>query len=338
MLIRSTLLTMRCAVIVGAILVLTTHGAAKDRHTVPVQPNQFEIGRRTFFDFGPPFNYYELFIGRAAASGASIERIIVTPPGNVCLAPAKVEIARASIDESPQSLLASKNLCSIPEKEVQRELKRCKHCSVFSGANVVMRVQCGTQTRLIRSDILDRDWFDSAAKTPEHTSSTMRLLSRLGDAVGPGVMDKPMFEIPDDEKRSAKGSDSETLLDLGAGKYDELFKGAPDKPSELYQAAQTHPPAPSVRLLNSMPFSPEVFVQPTYPVLARMASVEGVVSIKVEIDSSGAASNLTFEGGPQLLRGVVAEAVKTWRFPSDAFNQQVQVKIEFALNCHVPAR
>ena len=268
---------MRYGVIVCAVLALAGEALSQKSHVTSIQPNQFEIGRRTFFDFGPPFNYYELFIVRPAASGASIERIIVTPPGNVCLAPAKVEIARSSIDESPSSLLGSKSLCSIPEKELQRELKRCKHCLVFSGANVVMRVQCGTQTRFIRSDILDRDLFDPAAKTPEHTSSTIRLLGRLDNAVGPGVMDKPMFEIPNEGKAIAKDSDSAVLQDLSAGKYDELFKGAPDKPSELYRAAQNLAPAPSVRLLNSIPFSPEVFVQPSYPAIARMASIEGIV-------------------------------------------------------------
>jgi len=329
---------MRYGVILCALLVIASHAFANDSRTVAAQPNQFEIARRTFFDFGPPFNYYELFIVRPAANGASIERIIITPPGNVCLTPAKVEIARASIDESSRSLLGSKNLCSIPEKELQRELKRCKHCLVFSGANVVMRVQCGTQTRFIRSDILDRDMFDPAAKTPEHTSSTMRLLKRLDEAVGPGVMDKPMFEIPDEGKPSAKDLDSVVLQDLSAGKYDELFKGAPDKPSELYRAAQNLPPAPSVRLLNSIPFSPEAYVQPKYPVLARMASIEGVASFKAEIDSNGTATNLTFDSGHLLLQGAVADAVKTWRFPSDAFNQQIQATFEFALNCHMPSR
>jgi hypothetical protein len=129
--------------------------------------------------------------------------------------------------------------------------------------------------------------FDPAAKTPAHTSSTMRLLKRLDDAVGPGVLDKPRFEITDEGKPSAKDLDSGTLQDLGAGKYEELFKGAPDKPSELYQAARKLPPAPSVRLLNSIPSSPEVFVQPNCPVLRRMANIEGVVSFQAEIDSNG---------------------------------------------------
>jgi len=69
-----------------------------------------------------------------------------------------------------------------------------------------------------------------------------------------------------------------------------------------------------------------------------MASIEGVVSFKADIDSSGATANIIFDGGHVLLQGVVADAVKTWRFPSGAFSQQIHAKIEFALNCHVPPR
>jgi len=328
---------MRYSIVACAFLMLAGQALSQKSQVTPIQPNQFEIARRTFFDFGPPFNYYELFVVRPTAIGASIERIIITPPGNACIAPAKVEMTHALTNESPAKMLGSKSLCGIPEKELQHELKRCKHCLVFSGANVVMRVQCGSQTRLIRSDILDRDMFDPVPRTPEHTSSTMRLLNRLDDALGPGVMDKPMFAFPNDEK-SPTDADSETLRGVGAGEYDELFKGAPDKPSELYRAAQIRPPAPTVRLLNSGPFSPETFIQPKYPALARMASIEGVVSFKADIDSSGAVANIMFDGGNPLLQGVVVDAVKSWKFPSDAFNQQIHAQIEFALNCHVSTR
>jgi hypothetical protein len=327
---------MRYSVIVSAVLVLAGEALSQKHEITSTQPNQFEIARHTFVDFGPPLDFYEVFIVRPAVSGASIERIMVTPPGNVCVAPAKVEITHASINESPSSLLGPKSLCSIPEKELQRELKRCKNCLVFSGANVVVRVQCGTQTRLIRSDILDKDMFDPAPNTPEHTSSTMRLLKRLDDAAGPGVMEKPIFAIPNEGKPPAKDSDSAALQDLSAGKYDELFAGAPDKPSELYRAAQIPPPPPSMRLISSLPFSPEVFVKPNYPAIARMASIEGAVSFKAEIDSTGVATNLAFESGHPLLRGAVKEAMDAWRFPRDAFNQQIQVTLEFALNCHAP--
>ena len=74
-----------------------------------VQPGQFEIGRHTFFDFGPPFNFYELFIVRPTATGTSIERITLTPPGQKCVAPAEVKAASASTSESVAKLLGDKN-------------------------------------------------------------------------------------------------------------------------------------------------------------------------------------------------------------------------------------
>jgi hypothetical protein len=276
-----------------------------------------------------------LFIVRPTAKGISIERFTLSPPGDACLVPAKLETASATISESVAALVGSTNPWAIPEKALQRELKRRKKGQVFSGADVVIRVTFGTQARLIRADILDRDIFAAAPNTPENTSWTMSLLGRLDQAIGgPGVWDKPIFSIPGGEELPAKDLDPETLRRLSAGDYDALFQGAPDKPSDLYRASQHHPPPPSVRLLRSVPFPPDVFALPEYPPLARMAHVEGAVSFRIEVDATGSATNLTYESGPPLLRGAVTKAVTGWKFPRESAHQQVQATIEFALNCH----
>src|SRR5207302_2190093 len=90
-------------------------------------------------------------------------------------------------------------------------------------------------------------------------------------------------------------SDSGILRDLAAGEYDALFQGARDKPSDLFRASQIPPPAPKIQLIRSVPLQPEVSVEPTYPPLARVAHIEGTLSFKLEIDSTGGATNLTFE-------------------------------------------
>jgi hypothetical protein len=305
------------------------------KHTVALPvPNQFLIGRHTFFDFGPPTDFYELFVVRPAASGSSIERITLIPPGNVCIAPAKVGAVSGSINETTAELLGSANPCMIPEKELRRELKRCKNCLVFSGAEVVMQVRCGAQTRLIRSHILDRDMFDATTKTPQHTSWTMRLLQRMDSAVGPGVIDtQRLFPVPEANEPSASSSDSGILGEVSAGKYDALFQGAPDKLSDLYRASQIPLLPPKVQLVSSMPLQPDVFIEPVYPPIARMAHIEGRLAFKFVIDSDGGATNLAFESGHPLLRGVVTEAVNRWRFPKDSTGQQIEATIEFRLNC-----
>lgn len=323
-----------CVVLASCSVLFLCTPALPQKHSVASPlPNQFIIGRHTFFDFGPPTDFYELFFVRPTANGSSIERITLTPPGNICIAPAKVEAVSASLNVTPAELLGTTNPCTIPEKELRSELKRCKNCMVFSGADVVMQVPCGTQTRLIRSDILDRDMFDPAAKTPEHTSWTMRLLQRLDSVVGPGFMDKPILSVSESGELPPIESDATILRDLGAGEYDSLFQGAPDKPSDLYHASQIPQPPPQVLLVSSVPLQPEVFVQPVYPPLARMARIEGTISFNFAIDSVGGPTNLTFESGHPLLRGAVTDAVNHWTFPKDSAGQQINAKLEFILNC-----
>jgi hypothetical protein len=129
----------RSGIATCAFLILANCALAQGYSASPSPPNQFEIARRTFFDFGPPFDYYELFFVRPTSTGASIERITLTPPADQCTASAKLETASGSINESIENLLGKTNPCSIPEKELRRELKRCKKCLVFSGATVVIR-------------------------------------------------------------------------------------------------------------------------------------------------------------------------------------------------------
>jgi len=297
-------------------------------------PDSFVIGRHTFIDVGPPNDFYELFLITPTTHGASIDKVTLIPASDVCFLPAKIEIASASIAESPTELLARTNPCSIPDKELRRELKRCKNCLVFSGANVAMQVQCGAEVRIIRSDILDKDMFDPEPNTPKHTSWTMQLIARLDQRFGPGVLDKPMLpSVLGEEPAVKEEQSSPILLDLSAGKYDVLFKDSPDRPSDLYRDAQVKPAIPSVKLQSSTPFQPIKPILPKYPPIAKAAHVEGAVTFKIAVDARGAVRDITFDGGSPLLRSVVEEAVSTWKFTEEAFNQQVQATVSFALNC-----
>ena len=225
---------MRRQAFICAVLLSGTLAFSKDQKTLAL-PDQFEIGRHTFLDFGPPFDYYELFLVRPMGNAASIEKIMLAPAGNACMQPAKIEIASAVAKESVASLLSS-NPCAIPERALRRELKRRKKYLVFSGANIAMQVQCGSDTRIIRSDVLDREWFDTNPGTPKHTSQTMELLAKLDQASGPSPLDKPVFPVSETPKTDTPSSPM--LDDIAAGKYDSLFKDAPSKPSEVYRSAQ----------------------------------------------------------------------------------------------------
>jgi hypothetical protein len=320
--------------------------AQKHGQNVPM-PTQFEIGRHTFFDFGPPNDYYELLFVRPAEQGTSVERLTLTPHGMGCVT-AKFEAAQATLTDSVTTLLGNTNPCKIPEKDLRRELKRCKHCLTFSGINVVMWVPCGDQTRMIRAAILDRDLFSADPKTPEHTSWTMSLLNTLDRALPPGVMNKPALGLSENSASSPIAttvSSSAVLRDLADGKYDALFAG-PDKPSELYRQAQEAPRPPSVDLVSITPFSPDVFVKPAYP-LAGLTAQEGLVSFTIHLDENGnpvqtrtlipnpdrLEADIKLDSGPPFFFHAVSRAVAKWHFPQNAAGQEVHVEIRFTSGC-----
>lgn len=286
----------------------------------------------THFDFGPPFNYYELFVVRPAGEGSSVERITLTPAADRCLRTAKTEVAVGKINVSVQALFGAENPCAIPEKDLHREAKRCKRCLVFTFATSVMQVQCGTKTRLIDAKVLDRDMFGPDPKTPKYTSWTMRVLKQLEDSVGPGVMSKPIFPLLEKGSPSPQ-LDSQTAQELAEGDYDHLFPSADKKASEIYRASLVPAPVPSVELVSSSPLAPKRFVSPTYPAIAELAHVEGDISVRIDTDNDGNVISVTLNGGMPLLFGAARAAAMQWKFPPNPQLAEIHAMLKFSLNC-----
>lgn len=326
---------MQRGLLLCAIVVLCSPAWSRKRQVVPPMPDHFVIGRQTFFDFGPPFDFYDLYVVRPSATGSSVQRISLTPPGALCRSMSRVEVKSAYLPDPPAVLLGSTNPCSISGKELLREIKRCKHCLVFSGANVTMQVPCGDQTRIIRASILDRDMFDPQANTPHETSWTMGLLARLDQSLGRAEVDKStLFQLTAPDTSSVKGGDPAVMADLKSGNFDYLFVGAPNKPSQLYaQAEAPPPPVPSVTLVSSSLFPPEVYVAPNYPVIAQLAHIEGKITFTIQVDSKGIPGKATLLSGSKFLFSTVNAAVAQWKFAEPSFNQQIRITLNYALNC-----
>jgi TonB family protein len=326
---------MRYAVIICAAVAISLSGHTQKHRTDAPIPNQFEIGIHTFFDSGAQ-HFYELLVVRPGNRGSFVERILLTPEGYSCMSPAKLERATGTLSQAPSDLLRSANPCAIPEKDMRNESKRSKHRLVFSYANIFLRVQCDAQPRIISADVFDEDWFLVHPDTPKNTSHVMALEDQLEKAVGPGVMDKPAFPIPQGEQTLTSAEDSEALRDIAAGTYDSLFPAPLDTLSDLYRASLILPPAPKIELKISEPFSPLEFIQPVYPLIARAARVEGIVKVIFEVDADGSTKELDIYEGPQMLRVAVQDAVRKWKFQKDAANQTIHATIEFHANCNPP--
>jgi TonB family protein len=293
-------------------------------------PSQLLIARHTFFDFGPPFDFYEVFTVDSGPNGLDVERALVSPAGDACFQPPTVEVRAATVHTSMSAVLKGQNPCDIPEKDLRKELKRCKHCSIFSGSDVTMHVSCRGKERAIRMDILDLDMFSPKATTPKQTSWTMAVMKSLDDALGPGVMDKPMFS-PGNPETSSQQVETLTLHRLRSGQFDRLFDSKQPL-SELAQQAAQPLPSPNVVLLDYSPVLPIEVELPGYPPIARAAHVGGKVSVNFHVTPDGRPENISFEK-QTMMQSATQAAVEKWRFPETKAGHEEHVTIEFKLNC-----
>lgn len=318
--------------LIGLVLLAAAPLLARDRAVTSQKINEFQVGRLTLSDFGPPFSVYEIYTVRSTATGSSIQRVTLTPSAHTCSQSAKVEVAEGSVDQSVESLLAGESPCSIPERKLRHEMNRCAKCAVFSGSVTSMQLRCGAKTKVLHSFILDKDLFDAVAKTPPYTAWTMRLMRDLDGPLGPSDIDHPNFH-PKEKKSSLSSFAWATLQDLSSGKYDALFDGAPEKPSEIYHAAAQALPNPDIQVNINSVAQPQVQVAPIYPPLASRLHLGGTVVLKFWIDAEGEASSILIESGQPMLRDAAEKAISSWKFrPQDA-TQQVEVSIEFIPDC-----
>jgi hypothetical protein len=324
---------MRIVRAIAVLVILTgTCVAEKHKNQEPI-PTEIVIGRNSFIDVGPPFNYYDLTFLRSDGEKTDVERISLTPPADTCYPRAEIRVVHLSLDETLSHVLEGMNPCTIPEKELKAELKRRNKGLVFSGMNVSIQVQCGGGTRIIRADILDRDIFDEHPNTPQYTAWSRALFEKLDQATGDHPWDKPVFPVTDAEPAAVQATQSRAMQAIADGTFDKIFGDSPDRPSVLYLMAQNAPRQPFIELTISEPVRPVTYVDPVFPPIAKAARVHGTVEFHLNVDANGAATETTIDFGPMMLRQAVTDAIAKWKFSTEDSGKVIHGSIRFGLNC-----
>ena len=99
-------------------------------------PREFTMVRGLVFRFRSTVQLLRTVRRARRRIGFEPRTVSLTPQGFRCWNPPTTEVATASLAESVSQLLGTTNPCAIPEKEVRREQKRCKHSMNLSGARV----------------------------------------------------------------------------------------------------------------------------------------------------------------------------------------------------------
>jgi len=330
---------MRQVLALGLTLAFCTKCIGQKHKNQQPFPAEVVIGRDTFFDFGPPFHYYDLTFLRSEGEKTEVERVSLTPPADTCYPRAEIKTVHVGISQPLSAILNDTNPCEIPEKALKAELKRKKKGPVFSGMVVSIQTQCAVGTRVIRTDVLDRDIFGDQKKTPKYTSWSRMLFDKLDEATGQSPWEKPVFPLAEVTTTSASTLESSAMQAIADGEYDMLFGQTADRPSALYRLAKDAPSRlPFIELKKSDPVRPITYVSPVYPPIAKAARVQGSVEFHLSIGRYGAVENTVIESGPKMLWQAVSEATAKWKFPAEDEGKLVQASIGFGLNCAADSR
>ena len=222
--------------------------------------DEFVVGRHVVLD-SDPHEPYELYVVRDAGGITSVERITLTPSGNSCENPARVEVAIGAAPGNIAQLLGNRDLCSLAEKQMKHKPSK----PGYIASHMTFEVSCEGKKRELRAGSVDNDsWSDLRA--PNDTMWTMKVMDELEKATGPTVASSdpptPMRMSPAIAER------------LSAGEFDDLFDGAPQRPSEIYRASLQPITEPTVTV--RMDRNPKASEPIDYPALAKAAQVEGV--------------------------------------------------------------
>ena len=113
--------------------------------------------------------------------------------------------------------------------------------------------------------------------------------------------------------------------------------GAPSAIGDVFRGQPTprvvHTPSPGpVRISSGVASSIVIYkVLPVYPPIAKVAGVQGTVSLAATISKQGTIENLRVVSGPPMLQQAALDAVSTWRYRPFLLNGE-PVAVETTVN------
>lgn len=279
------------------------------------------IGNASYFDFGPPFTFYNVYVLRQDGPNTSIDLLSLTPPAGQCNEQTTFQHSRVVARKTLASLLEH-DPCTITDRQIVKESKR-KRGLQFSGALISMRISCGGKERVIPMQFLEEDLFSDRPHPPKGVSWALELMQRLSDE----------FK----SQPSSKEEQSGVTQTLAEGGYDNLYARPAHVLSRLYAESKLPVKSSEVTLVSSS-VQPGVTILPGYPPIARAAHVEGDIVLHGIVGEDGHLTNVSRIKGAELLERTSISALQKWLFQATDANKSVDVTLSFALNCSTTQR
>jgi TonB family protein len=270
-----------------------------------------------------------------------VRYIRMAPVNGLCPGIVKVMAAQRAVRNTTVGQIAGKvDLCALKQGDVAERIQRLQRrgiSTIFDSARFGVVAHCGSTERLFELPYPEQVDFDRIAKRDPTIASLWNLYSDvLMQIFGE---DKIFYDISATRDAELQRFGATFVPELRSGVFDRGFRG--DSVNSLldhyYGVIPVGDPA-KVALLNSEALHLVEYSLPTYPILAKLARIQGRVDLEISTNfRTGSVDEVKAISGHGLLQKAAIDSVRQWRFaPASAVNQPVRAVIEFAIRCPTP--
>lgn len=298
----------------------------------------------TWWDVGPAWDYH-ILEAKLDGDGTLVRDILAISVTTACGATCTVKAVTKRVPGvAPADLVGDNNPCAVDSKELAREIRRSnrarKGMMLFTVAVSGVVATCGGREAELRLPLLP---FPFRTQAPPRMARLYDLLDEVekrvfgSEPVFTTAADTKIFEEPS-EVSAEELAGTEVVAELRSGAFDAAIwdRRERSRGAGLAKALQSYVPPerrtpPLVGLVGRPDSDFLAFHAPAYPLLARMARIEGDVEVELTAEEArGAVTGVKALSGHPLLQPAVLAAAKTWRLKPGRSNR---VTIRFQRNC-----
>jgi hypothetical protein len=312
------------------------------------EPSRFYIVTDVFSDAAPFWFHYILDV-KMEGTDTMVRYIRVAPLNHWCAGVVTVKAVEARLKNmTPSGIVGRTNPCRTDQRRLEQALLRPSktRVSVFDTASWGIVAQCSGKERVLSLPIPEEAHLDRLKRSD---SDLARLWSLVHEVVTRAFGEKSMFyDIPKDQDLELQRKAEGVVPDLLSGKYDRGLsaacsggvlgcrdKGFSDDLKGYRGVVADARPVGNLENRDTYRFFR--FEDPTYPVLAQQARIQGEVELQLDLDrETGAVVRASSLSGHKLLQPAAEAGAKQWRFdPSSLTSDAVKVVVNYSLDCPI---
>lgn len=325
--------------LVASVALLSAQSSAPTPSSTGLQ--HFYIFTQDISDASPFWFDYILDV-KPSANGTIVQFIRIAPINAFCTRHITVKAVDRIVPASSVASVAQTRLCSLTESKVRSAIKAAEPeaiQSITEAASHTIVAVCGTKKRVFDLPYRESVDFDVLNKKSPAVAALWDLYPDVIHRVFGSNFS--FYGVSGSQDEAFQELGSNLVPDIEAGLYDETFARNSLLSTMLRDdyigtiPLQDEEEPAFVELADAPPVRFSKYVASFFPVLAKVARIQGDVRLRITIDvRTGSVSDVVALSGHPLLQQAAIDAARQWQFEQDGhLPESVESTMRFGLRC-----